>query len=321
VLKAAGLKPVSFSLGLAMLPKAIAPAGKGGRITVAVDPSGVTFLIAAGGGIATFRTCEACIESEAEEKIVNGAAVARELRITFEQVPAELRAEVTELFLTGETTLVRQLTESLRDWAEAAGLTLGRGDLPEKNLAAEMTEKLATHWLESGPADLEFLPPRPSRWSVLMARYSSKRLATAGFAAAALAVTVVFAFAWQEYRLWSLRSEWGGMQVQVTALDAVQSRIREFRPWYDTSLRSLTIMKRVTECFPDNGSVTAKSFEVHGSSAVSISGTARDNAALLRVQELLRKSKEVEALKIEQIRGKTPLQFTLTFRWNPNAGT
>jgi hypothetical protein len=111
------------------------------------------------------------------------------------------------------------------------------------------------------------------------------------------------------------------MQVQVTALDAVQSRIREFRPWYDTSLRSLTIMKRVTECFPDNGSVTAKSFEVHGSSVVSISGTARDNAALLRVQELLRKSKEVEALKIEQIRGKTPLQFTLTFRWNPNAGT
>ena len=90
VLKAAGLKPVSFSLGLAMLPQAVAPAGSGGRVTVAVEPSGVTLLISAGGGIAAFRTCEASIESEAGEKILNGAAVGRELRITFEQVPAEL---------------------------------------------------------------------------------------------------------------------------------------------------------------------------------------------------------------------------------------
>ena len=50
-------------------------------------------------------------------------------------------------------------------------------------------------------------------------------------------------------------------------------------------------------------------------SIVTISGTARDNAALLRVQELLRKSKEVQGLKIEQIRAKNPMQFTLTFRW------
>jgi hypothetical protein len=101
----------------------------------------------------------------------------------------------------------------------------------------------------------------------------------------------------------------------------VQARIREFRPWYDTSVRSLSIMKRVTECFPDNGSVTAKSFELHGNSLVSITGTARDNAALLRTLDQLRKAKEVQALKIEQIRGKTPAQFTFTFRWVGNTGT
>jgi len=323
VLKAAGLKPVSYSLGLAMLPQAIAPAGSGGRISVAVDPAGVTFLVAAGGGIAAFRTCEASIESDAGEKIVNGAAVARELRITFEQVPAELRSEVRELFLTGETTMVRQLAESLGDWAKGAGLTIVRGDLPEKNLAAEIAEKLAGHWLEGSPLELEFLPPHPGQWALLMARYNSKRLATAGFAVAGLAVLVVGAFAWQEFRRWSLRSEWGGMQVQVTALDAVQARIREFRPWYDTSLRSLSIMKRVTECFPDNGSVTAKTFEVHGNAIaiVTISGTMRDRESLLRVQEALHKAKEVQGLKVEQIRGKTPMQFNLTFRWNVNPGT
>lgn len=322
-LRSAGLKPVSFSLGLAVLPQSIPPAGSGGRITVAVDASGVVLLISAGGGIAAFRTTEATIESEAGEKILHGASVARELRITFEQVPVELRAEVKELFLTGDTTMVRQLTESLADWAAATGLKLTRGDLPEKNLAAEIAEQLAANWLRGGAPDLEFLPPRPSRWSALMARYSSKRLATAGFAVAALVLVAVGAFGWLEYRRWSLQSQWSAMQAQVTQLDGVQARIREFRPWYDTSFRTLSILRRVTECFPENGSVTAKSFEVHGTGKpiVTISGTARDNASLLHVQDLLRKAKEVEGVKIDQIRGKTPMQFTLTFRWNVTSGT
>jgi hypothetical protein len=315
VLKASGLKAVSYSLGLAVLPKAIPPAGGGGRITVAVEPAGVTFLISAGGGIAAFRTSEASIASEAGEKVLNAASVARELRITFEQIPAELRSEVRELFLTGDSTMVRHLAESLGEWAGVSGLMITRGDLPEKNLAAETAERLAAHWLEGGAPELEFLPPRPGRWALLMARYNSKRLATAGFAFAALAAVVVLAFAWQEFRRWSLKKEWSAMQAQVTQLDGVQARIREFVPWYDMSFRSLSILKRVTECFPENGSVTAKTFEVHGNAIVTISGTARDNASLLRVQELLRKLKEVQGLKIEQIRAKNPMQFTLTFRW------
>lgn len=325
VLKAAGLKPVSFSLGLAALPQAIPPAGSGGRITVAVDPAGVALLVSAGGGIAAFRTFEASIESEAGEKIVNGAAVARELRITFEQVPAALRSEVKTLFLTGDSTMVRQLAESLGDWAQAAGLAIARGDLPEKNLSAEIAEKLAANWLAGSGPDLEFLPPRPGRWALMMARYNSKRLATIGFAAAAVTVIAVAAFGWHEYRRSSLQSQWNAMQAQVTQLDAVQARIREFRPWYDTSFRSLNIIKRVTESFPDNGTVTAKSFELRGtgSTIVTISGTMRDKTALLRVQELLHKAKEVQGLKIDQIRSPTtgPAQFTITFRWTSVSGT
>jgi hypothetical protein len=71
----------------------------------------------------------------------------------------------------------------------------------------------------------------------------------------------------------------------------------------------------VVECFPDNGSVTAKSFEIHGLSNISVSGTARDNTSLLRTLDQLRQAKEIQGLKIEQIRGKTPAQFTFTFRW------
>lgn len=75
----------------------------------------------------------------------------------------------------------------------------------------------------------------------------------------------------------------------------------------------------MTECFPENGSVTARSFEVHGTvPTVTVTGTARDNAALLRTLDELRKTREVQGLKIEQIRGKVPAQFTFTFRWNTN---
>ena len=315
VLKAAGLKPVSFTLGLALLPEATAHAGAG-RIVVTADQT-VTIMVVVGGGIAAFRTCEANIESEAGEKIVNGTAVARELRITLGQLPAELRSEVKELHLTGESALVRHLAESLGEWAGSAELKVTRGDLPEKNLAAEMAERLAGNWLEGGAPELEFLPPRPNRWTVFMARYSSKRLATAGFAVAAAVVVFVAAFGWHEYRRWSLRKEWAGMQAQVTQLDKVQASIREFRPWYDVHFRALSVLRRVTDCFPDNGSVTAKSFEMHGTAntVVTISGTARDSASLLRVQEQLHKAREVEDLNLEQIRGKTPMQFTLTFRW------
>jgi hypothetical protein len=300
----------------------IVPAGQG-RITVAVEPKGATLLIVAGGGIVALRTCEASIESEAGENVVNGAAVARELRITFEQVPADLRHDVKQVVLCGDELMGRQLGERLGEWADAEGLAVSRTGSTDKAMADQMAENIASRWLAAEGPELEFLPPHPGRWAVLMARYSSKRLATAGFAVGAVAVLALVFFAWQEFRRWSLRSEWESMAVEVRALDLVQDRIREFRPWYDTSYRNLRILNRVTDCFPDNGSVTAKSFEIHGitSQTISISGTARDNAALLRTLDQLRKAKEIQAVKVDQIRGKAPMQFTFTFRWKGNSGT
>ena len=319
VMRLAGLKPVSFSLGLAALPGAMGTDAEG-CVTLVVEPKGASLLIAAGGGIAAFRTLEASIDSENGEAVVNGAALAREIRITFEQVPPVLRQDVRRLVLRGHEQMVPQLAEILGPWAADAGLAVDARPATAKSVGEEIAEQLALRVVRDGPPALEFLPPRPSRWSVLMARYSSKRLATAGFAAAAAVVALLLAFGWQEYRLWTLRSEWAGMAAQVADLEATQGRIREFRPWYDTSFRNLTIMKRVVECFPDNGSVTAKTFEIHSPASVSVSGTARDNASLLRTLDQLRQAREIQGLKIEQIRGKTPAQFNFTFRWVGTTG-
>jgi hypothetical protein len=320
VLKAAGLKPVSFSLGLAALPGALAPAGAG-CLTLRLEPRSAALLISAGGGIAAFRTLESTIDSEAGENVVNAPAIARELRITFEQLPADLRREVRVLSLRGDERMARQLAGALTGWAHESGLAIDAGGSAGRAVGDEIAENVAERFVHDGGSGLEFLPPRPSRWSVMMARYSSKRLATAGFAAAVVAVMLAGAFGWQEYRRWTLRSEWDSMAAQVTELDAVQRSIREFRPWYDTSFRNLSIMKRVVECFPENGSVTAKTFEIHGPMNVSVSGSARDNASLLRTLDLLRQAREIQGVKIEQIRGKTPAQFTFTFRWIGASGT
>ncbi len=314
ILKSAGLKPVSYTLGLAAMPGVVTPDGKG-RIILSVEPKGATLLISAGGGIAAFRTMEATIDSDAGEMVVNGPALARELRITFEQMPAGLRDDVRQLVLQGDPALTGKLAGILGEWAREAGLSIEVGERSARPAAEEVIEQMAERFLRQGASVLEFLPPRPSRWALLMARYNSKRLASTGFGAAAAALLVLAAFGWQQFRLISLRSDWQGMAVEVTDLDAVQARIREFRPWYDTSFRNLSIMKRVVECFPDTGSVSAKSFEIHGLGTISITGTARDNASLLRTLDLLRQVKEIQGLKVEQIRGKTPMQFTFTFRW------
>jgi hypothetical protein len=113
------------------------------------------------------------------------------------------------------------------------------------------------------------------------------------------------------------------MQAQVAELTAIQDRIRAYRPWYDRSFPDLRILARVTRCFPNTGSVTARTFEIHKVArvtTVSISGTARDGMALLRTQDQLRKAKEIQGLKVEAISGKIPAQFTFTFRWIGDSG-
>ena len=60
VLRGAGLRPVSCTLGLPALRDAV-PAVGPGRMTLWVEGAGATLLVAAGGGIVAFRVLEASI--------------------------------------------------------------------------------------------------------------------------------------------------------------------------------------------------------------------------------------------------------------------
>jgi hypothetical protein len=106
------------------------------------------------------------------------------------------------------------------------------------------------------------------------------------------------------------------MAPKVHELEAVQQQIRQFRPWFDDSLRGLSILRQLTSAFPEDGVVSAKTVEIRDLNTVMCTGTARDNQALLKTLEHLRAAGGVSELRVSQIRGKSPMQFTFDFHWN-----
>ena len=89
----------------------------------------------------------------------------------------------------------------------------------------------------------EFLLPKVTPLQQLAARYSSGRLRTAISAAAAVALVAGGLFFFQQCQLWRLESQWAKLQPTVQQLEGVQDQIRQYRPWFDESVRGLTILR------------------------------------------------------------------------------
>jgi hypothetical protein len=66
--------------------------------------------------------------------------------------------------------------------------------------------------------------------------------------------------------------------------------------------------------------VTAKTVEIRGANVVTCTGTAKDNAALLRTLGKLREAGNVADLKVNRLQGKSPMQFTFDFHWVEGGG-
>jgi Tfp pilus assembly PilM family ATPase len=322
VLAAAQLKPAGFSLALTAVPGALAEAAQG-VITASVTEAGVDLLVAHGGVVAV-RSIEGAFDAEGGERRVQGDLVARELRITLGQLPEELRPGITRLQVVGAGHFAQQLAAEIRRPAEALGLAVEQvggyagphhGIRLPLNAPVSPALSIAAEQVGSGRPRFQFRPPKPTVWEQISTRYNSRKLGWVGATAGGAALIVCGLFLFQQIQLSSLRSEWNAMRPKVSELDDTQARIKKFRPWFDASLTSLSILKRVTEAFPADGVVAAKTFEIRGGAAVSVSGTARDNPALLKTLDQLRAAKEVAGVKVEQIRGKTPMQFTFDFNW------
>ena len=170
-------------------------------------------------------------------------------------------------------------------------------------------------WLAAG-ALFEFLPPRVTAWQQATARYSSAKLRTAAAAAAVVLLLVGGLFLFQQWQLMRLRSQWKAMAPKVKELEKITQEIHQFRPWFDDSVRALTILRQLTQAFPEEGVVSAKTVEIRDLSAVTCTGVTRDNQSLIKTVERLRSSGGIADLRVSTIRGKSPMQFTFDYRWS-----
>jgi len=322
-LKAARLKPITFSLGITALQPP-SRENSNGVLALVFGDSTVGLQVSLGGGVATLRTLEETFETDGGEKHLSPEAIARELRITLGQLPGEVRQAVGRLRVFGTDNLAAALLEGIQSAAQSMGMQveLVRSYSPNefgRQLAADAPVSaalsLAAGSLAGRHPALDFLPPKVRPWDPIITRYSSKKLVPLGAAAGAIALLVASLFLIQQWQLSRWRGQWSAIDRKVTELDGLQVQIKQFRPWFDESFRSLSILRRLTEAFPEDGVVAAKTVEIRDQTDVTCSGTARDSQALLKTLDQLRGAKEIFDVKVDQIRGKSPLQFTFNFHW------
>ena len=323
ILIAAKLKPASFALAISAL-QSPADETSNGVLAFAIGENQVSLQITAGGGVAALRAFEGAVENENGRRTLHADVVARETRITLGQLPAELRATVKRIRIFGAREVATQLADELELRFEPQGfsvevVTAYAPDefgvtLPVGATLSAAFSLAARALIPQKPA-FEFLPPKPTLLELLAKRYSSGRLRTAGSIVAVVVLLIGGLFLFQQFQLWRLNSQWSKMSARVGELEKIQDNIRQYRPWYDDTFHSLTILHQLTLAFPETGVVTAKTIDIREDGSVSCSGNAQDNPSLLAMQAKLNRTPGVSDLHLTQVRGKAPMQFTFEFKY------
>ncbi len=157
--------------------------------------------------------------------------------------------------------------------------------------------------------------PQTGRLMQLARRVSSRRTLWLGGAAALFFLCASSALAVQYWHLSRLEEKWAEIEQKVAQVESIQEQVKKFRPWIDESFESLRILSKLTEAFPQEATVWAKSVEIRNLSEVYCSGFARNSQEWLKFYDRLGKTPGVYGLKVQQVQGETPLQFTFSFHW------
>ncbi|HEV8543315.1 MAG TPA: hypothetical protein VGR78_13050, partial [Verrucomicrobiae bacterium] len=320
-LKIAHLKALSFTVGITAVQPPEDPS-ESALAALYLGAKAVELEVISRGGVVALRALEGALETSAPEPSINADVVGRELRVSLGQLPEALRSELKVLRVFGPSDRGQKLLTELAPRLAALGLTGELARYPADADRAESTAAFsvgARFLLQKRPV-FEFLPPKVNAWKQFSSKTSSRKIAWAGAAVGAAALILAGAFFVQNWQLSNLRTKWTAMEPRVKELQDMQQQIKRFRPWFDTSFRNLSILRTLTEAFPADGIVSAKSIEVRSDSQIICSGIARDNPALFRIMDNLRAAKNVSDVNLDQTRGKNPLQFTFNFRWTGGGG-
>ena len=312
MLAVAGCRAVSLSLGLdECMPAPESPAS----LHFLANGNHVDVVIAAGGGIAALRSLPGVVGENAAAFDASGFS--REVRITLGRLPEAVRTQVREALFGGAPDSAENLCIEIRQHLHRMGIDsrLERPaykagvNHPAAGLAA------AQRHLRQEPVVFEFLPPQVNRWQEMATRFDSRGRRWMIGAAIAAVVLPVLAFFVRSRMESSLQSEWSGMEKNVAELGTLQQNIRRFRPWFESAPLNLQVLESITEAFPEQGEVWAKSVQIGEDFKVTCSGFAQNQPAWLAMLGRLRARPDVTGLQVQSVRGEKPVQFSFTYKW------
>jgi hypothetical protein len=324
ILVAARLRPAGFSLLVAALQPP-ASDGSEGVLTLVAGENGVDLQVTNGGGVVALRALPDAIEMDGANRNIDADALIREIRLTLGQLPREFSDTVKQIRVFGRQEWRQPLADAIAPGAKRLGLLVemrpvhqadGIGSLISAAENVSPALVMAARSLNGEVSGFKFLPPKVSKWGALTSRFSSRRILWSGAAAGAAAVLVVGALLVQYVELSILQSRWNAIAPKVTELEGIQDNIRKFRTWSPEARHSLAVLRKLTEMFPEDGVVTAKSIEIRNVSDVSCSGSAQDNQAYLKMSGRLNAANHVADVQLQQLAGK---RFSFNFRWTEGA--
>ena len=314
MLEAAGCRAVSVSLGLERCLRQPEPA-----VYFLADGDHVDVVVTAGSGVAVLRSLSGVMPPEGAS--FDSARFGREIRITLGRLPDTMRKQVRQAFFQGPRPSAQLLCRELREPLTRLGI-----DSPDCNSTAvgssaetaNVAVAAAKSHLQDHPLPFEFVVPEEHRIEAMLRRYNTKRYRTIGGVAAALIILPIIAFAYRSHQESSLDAEWTDMRKDVTELETLQKKIREFRPWFDATPQSLLILEGLISSFPEQGDVWAKGIQIAEDEKVTCTGFTRSDAALTAVLDRLRARKDVTAVQRGPSRGNNPIQFSFSYKWEPS---
>jgi hypothetical protein len=185
---------------------------------------------------------------------------------------------------------------------------------------------IASSFFLKGISPLEFLPSRTSRFGKMYGQFNSRRNLWVGSMSVVALTAIIFLY--QIFHLNGLQKQWNGlnpfnpetglsMKDSVAVVETVQGKIREFRPWFDSSVPSLTTARAITRAFPETGEIWLKQLNIRDDSKVMATGSSSDQNSLLATLVKLRITSGISNLELKSQQGTDPIFFSFEFDWNP----
>jgi len=249
---------------------------------------------------------------------MDAATLERELRITLGQFPQSSRRQLTTLRTAKLPGASSEQRVPISEHRSLAGLNVVDG-----TETSDLFVPIASSFFLKGTSPLEFLPSISSRFDKIYGQFNSRRNLWVGLMS--VVVLTAIAFLYQIFRLNGLQKQWNGlipatelsMKDSVAVVEAVQGKIREFRPWFHSSVPSLTTARAITRAFPETGEIWLKQLNIRDDSKVMATGSSRDQNSLLATLDKLRITSGISNLELKSQQGSDPIFFSFEFDWNP----